>query len=276
MFFKEGRLLAALPAALRPQDDEQILRSHAGASYGGIIVKPDTSLKDTKRVIKVLLAYTQDQSFGGIEITVPPLVYLQRPSNYYEFLLYQEGFHYRKRELTAVCKLHRNPEHALSQFTAESRRAVRRANKLGVQVKWSEDYDTFYRILANNLQMRHGVTPTHSLKELLWLADHFPKHIHLLASFYENEMCAGVVFFDACPRVTLAFYISHDPQYQKVRPLNTLFYEAFQHYAAQGYEYFDFGTFTDNMEVNWGLSRFKEGYGTQGIFRDTLLRKFSR
>ncbi|KAA3613296.1 MAG: GNAT family N-acetyltransferase [Calditrichaeota bacterium] len=274
LFYKDGRLLAILPAALRPTDEQKILRSHAGASYGGIIVRPDTSLRDTERVIKSLLTYSKKAGFGGIELTVPPLVYLRRPSNYYEFLLYQHGFRYRKRELTAVCKLHHDAEFALNQFTAESRRAVRRAIKLGVEVKWSEDYATFYEILASNLQLRHGVTPTHSLKELLWLADHFPEKIHLLASFSAGQMCAGTVFFEACPRTTLAFYISHNPEFQKLRPLNILFYEAFQHYAAKGFEYFDFGTFTNNMEVNWGLSRFKEGYGTQGIFRDTLLRVF--
>ncbi len=274
MFYKAGRLLAVLPAAFRPADEQKILRSHAGASYGGIIVKPDTSLRDTERIIKTLLEYAGKSAIAGIEMTVPPLVYLQRPSNYYEFLLYQHGFRYRKRELTAVCKLHHDAECALSQFTAESRRAVRRATKLAVEVKWSEDYAAFYKILASNLQLRHGVTPTHSLQELLWLADHFPEKVHLLASFAEGRMCAGVVFFDACPRTTLAFYISHNPDYQKFRPLNILFYEAFQYYAAKGFEYFDFGTFTNNMEVNWGLSRFKEGYGTQGVFRDTLQRIF--
>lgn len=274
LFYKEERLLAVLPAALRPDDDQKILRSHAGASYGGIIVKPDTSLRDTERIIKNLLDYAAASGFGGIEITVPPLVYLQRPSNYYEFLLYQHGFRYRKRELTAVCRLLPDADHTLAQFTPESRRAVRRAQKLGVAVEWSQDYASFYKILASNLQLRHGVTPTHSLDELLWLADKFPKHIHLLASFFEGEMCAGTVFFDACPRTTLAFYISHNPEFQKYRPLNLLFFHAFQHYADRGFDYFDFGTFTNNMEVNWGLARFKEGYGTQGIFRDTLVREF--
>jgi len=83
-------------------------------------------------------------------------------------------------------------------------------------------------------------------------------------------MIAGLVMFDANELVTLAFYISHDEAYQEYRGVNVLFKEVIADSIKRGFQYLDFGIFTVNMEPNYGLARFKESFGSGGVFRDTL------
>jgi len=186
--------------------------------------------------------------------------------------LVKNGFGYKKREVSSVIPLTFSENEVLNTFSSESRRAVRRAVKLGVQVRESEDYETFYKILKRNLKMRHNVQPTHTLDELLLLRKIYPDRIRLFGAYVEHEMVAGVVMFDCNERVVLAFYISHNEDRQQFRGVNCLFYEIIKWAIRKKFAYLDFGIFTVNMDPNWGLGRFKESFGAQGIFRDTFLK----
>jgi len=118
--------------------------------------------------------------------------------------------------------------------------------------------------------MRHNVKPTHTLDELLKLKSLFPDRIWLNAIYLKDRMIAGTVIFETNQRVALAFYISHDDNFQKYRPVNFLIYDTLKKCREKGFQYLDLGTFTLNMEPNMGLGRFKESLGARGLFRDTL------
>jgi len=274
LFFKEGKLLAVLPAATRVGEASRILRSHPGASFGSFVVNADLSLRDAERLVTHFLACCRERGYAGAEVTLPPQIYLTRPSNYLDFILYQHGFRYRKREVSSVVPLDVPADRALDLFSPESRRAARRAQKLGVRIRESDDLPTFYEILKKNLRLRHNVQPAHSLEELLQLRQMFPARIRFFAAYAENDMIAGIVMFACNPRVALAFYISHREDFQRYRGVNLLFYEVFQWCIAQGFRFLDFGIFTVNMQPNWGLGRFKESFGAQGVFRDTMWLEF--
>ncbi|MFQ5633202.1 MAG: GNAT family N-acetyltransferase [bacterium] len=270
LFYQKGKLLAVLPAARRHGDDEKILISHPGASFGGFVVRPDLSLKNAISLVQNLKKYANQQHYGGLDLTLPPVVYLKRPSNYLDFALYNAGFRYRKREVSSVIPLDVDEDNVLMLFKPEAQRAVRRAQKLGVEIKLDHDYATFYAILQKNLKLRHNVIPTHSLDELEKLIQWFPDEIQLFAAYVENTMAAGIVLFNANPKTTLAFYISHAESYQKYRAVNFLFYEVFRWCIRNKFSFLDFGIFTVNMAPNWGLARFKESFGAQGVFRDSM------
>ncbi|RKY90754.1 GNAT family N-acetyltransferase, partial [candidate division KSB1 bacterium] len=207
-----------------------------------------------------------------IEMTLTPIFYAWKINHYLDFALFRNGFSYRKREVSSFVTLDFSADEVLQTFKNESRTAVRRAIKLGVAVRESEDFPTFYQILRRNLKMRHNVQPTHTLDELICLKNIYPERIHLYAAYLQEQMIAGVVMFHCNPLVTLAFYISHNEDFQQYRAVNLLFYEIFRLSIQQGFRYLDFGIFTVNMEPNWGLARFKENFGSKGIFRDTIVK----
>ncbi len=267
IFRKNGKVFALFPATLQ----QGLLSSHSGASYGGFVVKGGLGIREALGLVQELLNYAQGQEIKRIKLTIPPIIYWNHPNNYLDFALIRNGFSYEKRELSSVIGLsYKSEEAILSTFKNEARTAVRKAQKSGVQVAESDDLPTFYEILNRNLQLRHNVTPTHSLDELTLLKKLLPERIKLFSAFYQGKQVAGVVLFICNQKVVLAFYISHNQDYQNLRAVNLLFYECLRWAWKVGFQWLDLGTFTLNMEPNLGLGRFKENFGAQGYFRDTL------
>lgn len=270
IFYKKDKPFVVFPAAERDINGKKYLVSHPGTSYGSFVVPEALSFSDSYELVKLLIEYAKSNKFYGIRITPPPTIYNHRLSNYVDFSLVQHGFNYLKREVSSILFLEDTVEQNLNKFKPSHKRAVRKAKKEGVVVKKSENYKEFYNILKNNLKIRHGVTPTHSLEELLKVRELFPSNVNLFGAFLDDKMVAGVVNFICNDDVVLAFYISHDEEHQETRALNSLFYSIFEWAINEEYKVFDFGIFTVNEEPNFGLARFKENFGASGMFRDTF------
>lgn len=269
IFQKKNQWLAVFPAAERMIDGKKMLISHPGASYGGWASEKPLTLQNTENIANALVNYAKNHKFDAICITFPPKTYSKSSSDYADFMLHNLGFRYKKREISSVLKLEKTAEQTHKKFSASCLRAVRKAQKHDVEIRKSDDYATYFEILKNNLSARHNVAPTHSLKEMEKLATLFPEKIHLFGAFWKQKMIAGVVMFDASPQVTLAFYISHDQNYQELRQVNLLFHSIVEWAVAKQFKFLDFGIFTVNGEPNRGLAKFKESFGADGIFRDT-------
>ncbi|MEA1912786.1 MAG: GNAT family N-acetyltransferase [candidate division WOR-3 bacterium] len=255
--------LAVFPAAYK----SGVITSHPGASYGGFVLQGPLSIKKTHDIVDSLINYLKEIKIKKVEMTLPPMIYQTIPCNYLSFVLQRENFTYKKRELSAYIPTSKKP---FTLYKQEARTATRKAKREGVTVREGGSFKDFYEILKNNLAMRHNTTPTHTLDELLGLKELFPKRIRLFSAFYKNQQIAGTVLFEANKKVVLAFYISHNQKYQHLRPVNLLFYEVLKWAYRNHYKFLDLGTFTLNMEPNFGLGRFKESLGAQGIFRDYL------
>lgn len=269
-FVKKDNPFVLFPAAEKDIDGKKFLVSHPGTSYGSFLVPENLSFSDSYELVKGLIDYSKSNNFDGIRLTPPPTIYNKRLSNYIEFALIQHGFRYLKREVSSILFLENNVEENLQKFKPSHKQAVRKAIKAGVQVRKSEDYEEFYKILKNNLKIRHNVKPTHTLEELLKVKELFTEKVNLFGAYLENKMVAGVVNFICNDDVVLAFYISHNEEFQETRALNLLFYSIFDWAIEENYKVFDFGIFTVNENPNFGLARFKENFGASGMFRDTF------
>jgi len=272
---KKQNLFSVLPAAELIVDGKRILVSHPGSSVGSFVVPENLSIADAMSMSEALVTYLKENNFSGIRITVPPTLYQRRLSNYMDFSFFKQGFTYLKRDVTSILFLEDSLDKNLAKFKSSHFRAVRNAQEKGVIVRQSNDFDSFYHILEQNLKIRHGVSPTHTLTELKNIHALFPDRVNLFAAFVKDVMVAGVVNFVVNDHVVLAFYISHDEAYQEFRAVNLLFYSIFDWAIQQGFRIYDFGTFTVNEEPNMGLGRFKENFGASGIFRDTIELKLS-
>jgi lipid II:glycine glycyltransferase (peptidoglycan interpeptide bridge formation enzyme) len=187
-----------------------------------------------------------------------------------DFAFRNAGYHFLRREVSSILFLEQSVEENLANFKSTHKTAVRKAEKSGIIIRQTEDFEEFYAILKKNLSIRHNVFPTHSLSELVILKELYPDKINLFGAYLENEMIAGVINFIVNERVVLAFYISHDESYQELRPINLLFYKIFDWAIQNEFKVFDFGIFTVNEKPNMGLARFKENFGASGVFRDVV------
>lgn len=261
--------IAVIPAACVKTASGITLISHPGASFGGFAY-PHITLQKACQWTETLLHYARNVGFQTIRLTLPPAVYAAQPSDYQEFTLLQAGFRYCKRELTAVVPLRGLQAKQSALWKPEARTALRKAEKSNVTIVRSGDLEEFHQLLRSNLQHRHGVEPTHTLQELQCLQKLYPDRILLHAAYLDSTMIAGVMSFITSPTTVLGFYIADDKDFQEYRPLNILFSRIFDWAYQQGFSWYDFGTFTLNMNPNTGLARFKESFGAQGLFRSTL------
>jgi hypothetical protein len=270
IFKSKNKITALLTAANVRKDDLKTLISHQGASYGGFVYKDNLSLRLAFDLTEALLDYSSSEGFQRIVITHSPFVYQKRYNNYIDFAFMRNGFNYLKREVSSIVSLDVGEDDVLSLFKSEARTAVRKSEKMGVVIRESNDFEDYYKILKNNLAMRHNVKPAHTLDEILKLKKLFPDEIRLVGAYVKNKLIAGVINFYCNQKVVLVFYISHDQQYQQYRAVNFLFYTIIKDAVKWGFSYLDFGLFTVNMEPNWGLGKFKENFGARGILRDTF------
>ena len=269
-FLKNNALFSVFPAAEKIFNKKRLLVSHPGASIGSFVISDSLSINDSFGLVKTLVKYAKTNNFDGIKLTLPPIFYSNRASNYIDYSLLKQGFEYLNREVTSTLFLESDKGDILKKFRPSHARAVRKSRDAGVEIKITNQIEDFYYILKENLKIRHGVAPTHSLKELHKLIDIFPESINIFGAFYEGKMIAGVLNFIVKEDVALAFYISHKEEFQEMRPLNLLFYSIFEWAVKEKIKVYDFGVFTVNGEPNMGLGRFKENFGASGIFRDTF------
>ncbi|NWF89823.1 MAG: GNAT family N-acetyltransferase [Ignavibacteriaceae bacterium] len=269
---KDRKILSLLTGAVIEREGKRILASHPGASYGGFVYKSDLNFKEAHELVDLLIDYAKNLKVDRIQLTVPPIIYQTKYSNYIDFALYRSGFTYLKRDVSSIVQLDFDDTKLLETYRAEARTATKKAMKQGIRIAECENFDEYYEILKKNLKLRHNVNPAHSLEELKRLKKMFPVEIRLWGAFLKDKLTAGVCNFSVNPNVVLAFYISHDESFQEYRPVNLLFYEIMKQYRKEGFRFLDFGIFTVNMEPNWGLGRFKENFGARGIFRDTFYK----
>jgi len=270
LFYEDKKLISVLTAADTERDGRRCLWSHLGASYGGFVFRESLSIRQSFDLVQSLIDFSLKNKFEKIVLTGPPIVYQNRYSNYIDFALIRNGFDYLKREVTSVITLNVDEENVHKLLKPEARTSFRKAEKKGVIIKKSEDFEEYYEILKSNLAMRHNVQPAHTLDELIKLKKLFPQKIHLFGAYLDKKMIAGVVNFYCNDNVVLVFYISHNQEFQQYRAVNLLFYTIIKDAVSRGLKFLDFGLFTVNMEPNWGLGKFKENFGARGIMRDSM------
>lgn len=273
VIFKNNKPLALLPATLVNKVGKRVLSSHGGASYGSFVYKKDLNFQEAHQMVDVLQDYAKELKADAIQMTPPPIIYQSKYSNYIDFALIRNGFGYSKREISSVVQLDVAKEDLLSTYRPEARTALKKAIKGGVEIAECDKFEEYYEILKKNLKMRHNVNPTHTLEELKKIKNIFPAKVRLWGAFLGEKLIAGVCNFKANEKVVLAFYISHDEDYQEYRGVNLLFYEIMNRSRDEGFKFLDFGIFTVNMDPNWGLGRFKENFGARGIFRDYFYKE---
>lgn len=271
MVYQGGTLAALLPGLVKEGPEGRTLVSYGGASYGGLVIAPGLGIADVHHITEAAVEHWRKQGVSRMLVTQPPLVYMARPHQYVDFCWARLGAASLKREITAVIPLaFPDEQDVVASFRSETRTALRKGLRAGIEVRQSDDLDEFYHILEKNLSQRHNVKPTHTAEELRKLKQLLPDEVIQFTAYLKSKPLAGITVFVCNPRVILAFYISHDQKYQELRPVNTVYHEVIRWGWQNGYQYLDLGTFTLNMQPNWGLGKFKENFGARGYLRETF------
>lgn len=266
--FEDSSLIIYLkkkPVAIFPanQADNWIF-SHQGLSYAGLIVEKGVSFTKLKSIIEALLRFLKMKGISSLEIKTVPSIYGKENLDSLDYLWMQQGAKIIFSDLTYAVPL------PSSQIGRTKRWKIRKTHQRKIDVVQSFDFKYFWEVLlAPNLMEKFGIQPAHSLEEITYLHQLFPKNIKLFMALEQNEILGGVCMFET-ERVGHAQYIVASVKGKKHRALDYLFNHLI-HKEFKDLAFFDFGRNVDSthLKINEGLVQWKESFGAQPFLQRT-------
>ncbi|WP_294622097.1 GNAT family N-acetyltransferase [uncultured Roseovarius sp.] len=254
LFSVNGELVGVLPACI----DNDILKSHAGLTYGGILTNQKMTAERMLFVFESLVQYLRKNHFRSFLYKPVPHIYHAQPAEEDLYAMFRFGGVLTRVDASSTVNMHdRLP------FSKGKKSGVKKASSARVVSEESRDFKTTWSILEENLASRHEARPTHSLAEMEYLAGKFPENIRLFNATREGEVLGAMVVFD-CGQVAHAQYITSSTEGRDLGALDYLTNSLLNEYFAR-HRWFDFGISTTDQgrNLNAGLARQKEMFGAR-------------
>ncbi len=256
----KGRLVALLPA----NRDGDVLQSHGGLTYGGLVVADDMTTPLMLEVFEAVAGQAREAGFEALLYKTVPTIYHRLPAEEDRYALFRAGAHLVRRDVLSVV----DPA-APAPRQHRRLRAAANAAKAGLEVVEKGDFSAFWPLLEAVLEERHGTKPVHSLDEMALLRDRFPEQIRLFTVHHgQAGVEAGVVIFES-PRVAHVQYMATNEVGRKVGALDLVLTKLLDEIFAAKL-WFDFGISNEHEGrlLNDGLIAFKEGFGARAVAHD--------
>lgn len=265
---KGSEIVALILACVVEEEGKKTFFAHKGTTFGGItIAKSVYSASSIDEITKALLFFLQENGFQKIYLKMVPNLYQRENTDLLDYFLVKNDFKCYN-ELNYYLDLRKYRDDIAAQFSSSKRRDYRYSLKSGFtfrKLDTREEIAAYYQILLMNLN-KLGLKPVHTLDDLFDLKfNRFEDRIEFFGVYKEREMVAGSMLFRFNDKLVHTQYLSSDENYLKFFPMDFLIYNLIESAINCGMEIFSFGICTENQGryLNLGLSRFKEGFGTQ-------------
>lgn len=256
MVVKGNDVVAVFPAA---QPIESII-SHAGLTYGGLLVDSSVNSGDVASVLDSIAESYNPNLAGRILVKPVPSIYHWTVQEAELAWLAQHGRIVHRALSTVIDQRQR-----LGNTPARTRH-LNKARQVGVCCCHCTVADA-YPIVAATLDARHGLKPVHAESELQGLAARFSHHIRCWAAYLDNRPIAAVVLY-LTRTVAHIQYVGQTERSMEVRAQDFLLDFLIGYYRA--HRYFDFGVSTEpDGSLNEGLLAYKESFGGRTVCYDT-------
>ena len=254
MVFKDNSLQAIVPAHIK----DNVLYSHLGLTYGGVVVKEDMKTEVFITIFKKLLCYLHENGIKEFVAKKIPSFYTRHFNDEIDYLAFVLKAVCFRTDTCSVLDL-RNPAIAKSRL-----RDAKKAANSGICIKETDDFHYFWEhVLTPNLEVKYRVKPVHSYEEIAMLKEKFSENIRFFQLVSDNEIIGGTVLF-LSEKVVHVQYISGLPAYKNTGALDFLFVALIEKFKHE-YTFFDFGTSNENQgkQLNKGLISWKEAFGAR-------------
>jgi hypothetical protein len=257
LFFEDTKLVGLLPANVR----DQIVVSHGGLTYGGMICGPSMKTSLMLQLFEALIQLLRQSGITQLIYKAVPHIYHRIPAEEDLYALFLNRAQLFRRDISAAILM----EERLP-LSKGRKSEIKKAAHLSIEE--SDDFDTFMEIESAVLLERHNKKPVHTAAELRSLARAFPSNIKLFAAHDDNQMLGGIVMYvDAM--VAHAQYISATAEGKRTGAQDAILNYLVNDVCREA-KYFDFGISTedDGRYLNAGLQQNKESYGARAIAYD--------
>lgn len=260
MVYRKGQLYCMFPA----NREEDVLWSHHGLTYGGMIMNSKVTVSELLEVWALMNHFYREQGIRKVIYKTIPFIYHQLPAQEDLYALFR-CCHAKMIGRNISSTIVQRPK---LKFTESRKSGIRKAKSQGIRICSCDDFVSFWQILSDNLNNKYGVAPVHTLDEILLLHSRFPQNIQLYMTYNEDQPLGGTLLY-LTKQVVHTQYISANIAGKESGALDLLFdYLINQKYT--DYPYFDFGQSTEEMGniLNESLIFQKEGFGGRGVTYD--------
>lgn len=265
MFLEGGKLMGLLPA----NEIETVLYSHAGLTFGGLVVGPKAYTSNIMEMFSALSDYISDQGFRSLVYKVMPWIFNRGTREEHLYALNAMNAVLSRRDISSVIDLK-------SQFKYRSTKKQNIAKAIKVGLCWKElsDINDMWALVSEVLEARHDSVPTHSLEEIELLRTRFSENIKAYGVFNQNEILGGALVF-INRSVVHTQYLAVNEEGRALGALDFLIDRLIQSYREE-MNYFSFGISTEDQGrvLNKGLIFQKEGFGARGMVHDFYRLEF--
>jgi hypothetical protein len=268
VFLRGDTEVASLSLVVDEKNNARSARSPYGASYGGIVLFRETTHSQSVDIIASLVKWFHDNNIVQCQFTLPIACCSAISMDTFTFALHEAGFTLANRDISSVVRLGMEKP-VWDRVRSDARNMARKAERAGLLIEGNAVYEEFWEIMDRTFA-KHGAVPTHNREELADLIDRFPNRVNIYVARLKDRPAAGICEFVINTRVNSSFYFCQDPELQETQGLSLLVMDALRRAELAGYSYYDFGTSSVNMQARPNIFRFKESFGAEGFFRETL------
>ena len=254
------KLIAVMPAHRK----EQVVYSHLGLTYGGVVYSGRIRQTEVIAVLKSVLHFLNRNGVDTLYIKSIPAIYHLKPADELSYALFVANAKLVRRDSLSVLDL--SKPYSISKTRRE---AIRRGERNGLIIKEEPNFALFWeQILIPNLLTKHGAKPVHSIDEIEKLHRLFPENIRHFNVYHNDKIVAGTTIF-VSEQVAHPQYISGQSEKNELGSLDYLY-----HYLItdvfKDKRFFDFGISNEDQgrKLNQGLIFWKESFGASTVSHD--------
>ncbi|MCT9823031.1 hypothetical protein ACVWZP_002353 [Pseudomonas sp. TE36184] len=259
MIYEDDVLLAVLPASRK----DDILTSHAGLTYGGLVLSQKVKADTVLSCLEAVADFSREAGVKKIIYKAIPFIFANQGAQEDLYALFRAGASLVRRDLSSVIYLKRR-----LKLSKGRKWLIARAKKNNLAMTTSTNWQGFVELLSRVLE-RHDAIPVHTAEELILLSSKFPENISLRVIESEGKMLAATVLF-TFDTVVHTQYLATSAEGKEVGALDHLIESCIQESQQKNFEYFSFGISTEEQgrQLNSGLIAQKESFGGRGAIID--------
>ena len=262
LVLKKNNVVAVLPA----NSVDDIIHSHQGLSYGGLILKPSLKLNEVILIFESLLNQLSIDGFKTLDLKFIPDFYALQSTNELKYLVHILNAELYKRDVLSVLDLKSS-----LPYNSSTKQAIKQAEDQSFKVKEVEEVESFWNeLLIPNLKKRHQAKPVHSATEMQKLKQRFPFNIRQFNVYNDDLLISGCTVFETKTTAHVQYIAGSAVKSERVA------IDYLHHYLISRVfnekDFFDFGASTTNKgkNINEGLLFWKERFGARTYTQDFI------
>lgn len=271
----DGKFTALLPANI----EGDVLYSHKGLTYGGLIMSDRTSGGEPLEMFALLKERLSELGIRKLVYKAIPHIYHRQPAEEDLYALFRFGATLSVRNLSTAIEMWEP-----MRSSRLGKRALKRQRQNDIVVEEVDSVSSFWDIIVEDRRVRHNVRPVHTADELNYLKSKFPENIRIyIATVPASQDESGavdagiasarkivggaVIYLDK--GVIHLQYAACTPVGKDLYATDVIYHELIFNIFPQS-RYFDFGISNEDAGryLNQGMVAHKEEFGGRSVVYD--------